>query len=240
MSSRSTARLRRLAAAGGRRRAHRRRADRRGRGVRARAGVGGDDVPPAGEPGAAAPSQPATGGRHVAGNSLGGGIALELARRGDVASATAPSPIGFWNDLERRYSSVTLRLQPLRRAPCGGAAAARRRLADGPGAAPAPLRPPAAPRRRRRAGRPRDAGRCPGFEATLPHCAATASAAASSGATSPSRSAGARATACSSPSRRSAPSRRCRGTARAAARLRPHPMSDDPEGVAALLLAASG
>lgn len=33
---------------------------------------------------------------HVAGNSMGGGIALELARRGAVRSATAFSPVGFW------------------------------------------------------------------------------------------------------------------------------------------------
>ena len=32
---------------------------------------------------------------HVAGNSLGGVVALELARRGVVASATALSPAGF-------------------------------------------------------------------------------------------------------------------------------------------------
>ena len=34
---------------------------------------------------------------HVAGNSLGGLIALELAARGSVRSATALSPAGFWN-----------------------------------------------------------------------------------------------------------------------------------------------
>jgi pimeloyl-ACP methyl ester carboxylesterase len=33
---------------------------------------------------------------HVAGNSLGGGVALELGRRGAVRSVTAFSPIGFW------------------------------------------------------------------------------------------------------------------------------------------------
>ena len=47
---------------------------------------------------------------HVAGNSLGGGIALELARAGAVASATALSPIGFWSDLESRYGRTMLRL----------------------------------------------------------------------------------------------------------------------------------
>jgi pimeloyl-ACP methyl ester carboxylesterase len=34
---------------------------------------------------------------HVAGNSLGGALALELARNGLAASATAFSPAGFWN-----------------------------------------------------------------------------------------------------------------------------------------------
>ena len=33
---------------------------------------------------------------HLAGNSMGGGIALELGRRGLAASVTAFSPIGFW------------------------------------------------------------------------------------------------------------------------------------------------
>lgn len=33
---------------------------------------------------------------HVVGNSMGGGIALEMARRGTAARATAFSPIGFW------------------------------------------------------------------------------------------------------------------------------------------------
>jgi len=47
---------------------------------------------------------------HVGGNSLGGAIALELARMGAVASATALSPIGFWNDAESRYGRVMLRV----------------------------------------------------------------------------------------------------------------------------------
>lgn len=45
---------------------------------------------------------------HVAGNSLGGGIALELARSGAVRSAAALSPIGFWSPLEKRYGRVVL------------------------------------------------------------------------------------------------------------------------------------
>jgi pimeloyl-ACP methyl ester carboxylesterase len=40
---------------------------------------------------------PAGGPVHVAGNSLGGYLSLCLAARGDVATATALSPAGFWN-----------------------------------------------------------------------------------------------------------------------------------------------
>lgn len=47
---------------------------------------------------------------HVAGNSLGGGIALELARMGVVASATALSPIGFWSPAEARWGRTVLRV----------------------------------------------------------------------------------------------------------------------------------
>lgn len=47
---------------------------------------------------------------HVAGNSLGGGIALELARMGVVASATALSPVGFWSPGEARYGRTMLRV----------------------------------------------------------------------------------------------------------------------------------
>jgi pimeloyl-ACP methyl ester carboxylesterase len=46
---------------------------------------------------------------HVAGNSTGGGVALELAHRGSVASATAVSPIGFWSTRERAYGRASLR-----------------------------------------------------------------------------------------------------------------------------------
>jgi pimeloyl-ACP methyl ester carboxylesterase len=44
---------------------------------------------------------------HVAGNSMGGAIALELARRGAVASATAFSPAGFWTTPELRWCQLT-------------------------------------------------------------------------------------------------------------------------------------
>src|SRR6185369_16091879 len=45
---------------------------------------------------------------HVAGNSLGGAIALELAAAGVVASATAFSPAGFFTEPERRRALCTL------------------------------------------------------------------------------------------------------------------------------------
>lgn len=41
---------------------------------------------------------------HVAGNSLGGLLALELGREKLVRSVTALSPAGFWNEAERRYA----------------------------------------------------------------------------------------------------------------------------------------
>jgi pimeloyl-ACP methyl ester carboxylesterase len=46
---------------------------------------------------------------HVAGNSMGGAIVLELARRRAVRSATAFSPAGFWTPLELRYAQNSLR-----------------------------------------------------------------------------------------------------------------------------------
>jgi len=45
---------------------------------------------------------------HVAGNSMGGAIALELARIGAVSSATAFSPAGFWTPGERRLAQLSL------------------------------------------------------------------------------------------------------------------------------------
>lgn len=41
---------------------------------------------------------------HVAGNSLGGLLALELGREKLVRSVTALSPAGFWSPIERRYA----------------------------------------------------------------------------------------------------------------------------------------
>jgi pimeloyl-ACP methyl ester carboxylesterase len=46
---------------------------------------------------------------HVAGNSMGGAIALELARVGAVCSACALSPAGFWTERERRFGQLSLR-----------------------------------------------------------------------------------------------------------------------------------
>ncbi|MFD9790104.1 alpha/beta fold hydrolase [Streptomyces sp. NPDC059070] len=45
---------------------------------------------------------------HVAGNSLGGLLALELGREKLVRSVTALSPAGFWTQGERRYAFATL------------------------------------------------------------------------------------------------------------------------------------
>src|ERR1035437_7175036 len=46
---------------------------------------------------------------HVAGNSMGGAIALELARRRAIRSAVAISPAGFWTGLELRFCQLSLR-----------------------------------------------------------------------------------------------------------------------------------
>ena len=45
---------------------------------------------------------------HVAGNSMGGAIALELARRRAAGSVTAFSPAGFWTGPERRFCQISL------------------------------------------------------------------------------------------------------------------------------------
>jgi pimeloyl-ACP methyl ester carboxylesterase len=45
---------------------------------------------------------------HCAGNSLGGWISLELAKQGLARSATALSPAGFHNDLERFFQRTSL------------------------------------------------------------------------------------------------------------------------------------
>ncbi len=47
---------------------------------------------------------------HIAGNSLGGTIALELASRGAVRSATVLSPAGFWNAPEQYWCKTIFRI----------------------------------------------------------------------------------------------------------------------------------
>jgi pimeloyl-ACP methyl ester carboxylesterase len=46
---------------------------------------------------------------HIGGSSMGGGIALELGRRGAVRSVTAFSPIGFWHRLGQAWCRWALR-----------------------------------------------------------------------------------------------------------------------------------
>jgi pimeloyl-ACP methyl ester carboxylesterase len=46
---------------------------------------------------------------HVAGNSMGGAIALELARGRAIRSVSAFSPAGFWTPAEMRYCQLSLR-----------------------------------------------------------------------------------------------------------------------------------
>ncbi|HWM01381.1 MAG TPA: alpha/beta hydrolase [Actinophytocola sp.] len=47
---------------------------------------------------------------HVAGNSLGGVLSLELASRGLVSSATALAPAGFWSPRDRSWALWVLRM----------------------------------------------------------------------------------------------------------------------------------
>ncbi|MPZ83132.1 MAG: alpha/beta fold hydrolase [Actinophytocola sp.] len=47
---------------------------------------------------------------HVAGNSLGGVLGLELASRGLVSSATALAPAGFWTPRDRAWALSVLRM----------------------------------------------------------------------------------------------------------------------------------
>jgi pimeloyl-ACP methyl ester carboxylesterase len=46
---------------------------------------------------------------HIVGNSTGGGVALELAARGAVASAVGLAPIGFWSARERAFCQASVR-----------------------------------------------------------------------------------------------------------------------------------
>jgi pimeloyl-ACP methyl ester carboxylesterase len=45
---------------------------------------------------------------HVAGSSMGAGVALELGRRGAALSVTAFAPIGFWGPLSRRWCQAAV------------------------------------------------------------------------------------------------------------------------------------
>lgn len=66
---------------------------------------------------------------HLAGNSMGGAIALELARRHAVSSVSAFSPVGFWTTAERRFCQLSLSAiagTPMRARPAVEAAARTR------------------------------------------------------------------------------------------------------------------
>ena len=108
------------------------------------------------------------GGPHAAGNSLGGAVALEMARAGAARSACVLSPSGFGNMREGRYARgvliasrrVAQRLEPYAEVVAGGPV--RRTLAFGHLVA-RPWRIPAD----EAAGAMRNLARSPGFEATL-------------------------------------------------------------------------
>ena len=105
---------------------------------------------------------------HVAGNSLGGGIALEVGRAGRARSVSCLSPVGFWNEREHAYSRASLRmsvsaaraLSPM--APLVCATPVGRALAFGQMAA-RPWRIPAP----EAVATLRNLARSPGFEPTL-------------------------------------------------------------------------
>jgi pimeloyl-ACP methyl ester carboxylesterase len=107
-------------------------------------------------------------GAHTAGNSLGGGVALTLARMGEARSATLLSPAGFVNDREGIYARALLMesrrvaklTAPYAEQVVGGPV--RRGLAFGHLAArPWRIPPDEA------AGALRNLARCPGFETTF-------------------------------------------------------------------------
>jgi pimeloyl-ACP methyl ester carboxylesterase len=107
-------------------------------------------------------------GAHAAGNSLGGGVALQLARMGEARSACLLSPAGFVNEREGRYARAML-MQSRRTARL--AASHADRLVAGPvrrtlafshlAARPWRIPPDEA------AGAMRNLARCPGFETTF-------------------------------------------------------------------------
>ncbi|HVW34419.1 MAG TPA: alpha/beta hydrolase [Acidimicrobiia bacterium] len=65
---------------------------------------------------------------HVAGNSLGGLLSIELAARGRARTATALSPAGYWNKAERTWTAGVFQVASSvgRRMPAGPAAALAR------------------------------------------------------------------------------------------------------------------
>ena len=107
---------------------------------------------------------------HIAGNSLGGWIALELARRGRAETVTAISPAGLQHGRERGWGASILRgmrwLAPERAAAPSRCCATRSRAA---------ARGPTLRARVEEGPRPISIeeielfASCPGFEATLPH-----------------------------------------------------------------------
>jgi pimeloyl-ACP methyl ester carboxylesterase len=106
---------------------------------------------------------------HVAGNSLGGWIALELARRGRATTAVAISPAGLWHAREKSWARSILRaLRWLARNVPQPEAVARipagRALYIGPGVARPWLVEPAAA-----VEMPRLYANAPGFDETLRH-----------------------------------------------------------------------
>jgi pimeloyl-ACP methyl ester carboxylesterase len=105
---------------------------------------------------------------HVAGNSLGGWIAIELARRGRARSVVAFAPSGLELPAERAYVislNETMRLRAKAAAPVAGALAARR-VARAALLGPMRTRPWRVPREDA-AAEIRDFGRSPGFQPTL-------------------------------------------------------------------------
>ncbi|CAL9483031.1 putative protein [Streptomyces sp. enrichment culture] len=103
----------------------------------------------------------------VVGNSLGGAVALELARAGAVGSAVALSPIGLWTGVEAAYALGSLRVARTVAESLGHRTA---RVADSPlGRTLAFWQLVARPWRMTAAaadGALRDLARSPGFEAT--------------------------------------------------------------------------
>jgi len=82
-------------------------------------GYGASAVPPPGTPGGASPLADASeklldelgiSAAHVVGHSMGGWVALELARRGRALTVTAISPAGFYTNAGARNLVISVRL----------------------------------------------------------------------------------------------------------------------------------